>query len=121
MKEGGKGAHAFGEADWWGEDLFGIDNALVGNWPVVVIQDGKARIKGFKSIPDWYAKHGDLLEEAYGSLRPDVEPALVECRPHGLGPSSLGLTVCAQAFGDAIGNRVAGVRPGRCLRHPLSG
>ena len=32
MTEGGKGAHAFGEADWWGEDLFGIDNALVGNW-----------------------------------------------------------------------------------------
>lgn len=71
MTEGGKGAHAFGEADWWGEDLFGIDHALVGNWPVVVIEDGKARIKGMKSIPDWYAKHGDLLKkhmEAYGQM-----------------------------------------------------
>lgn len=71
MQEGGKGQHAFGEADWWGEDLFGIDNALVGNWPVVVIEDGKARIKGFKSIPDWYARHGDLLKkhmEAYGQM-----------------------------------------------------
>ncbi len=71
MTDGGRGAHAFGEADWWGEDLFGIDNALVGNWPVVVIEDGKARIKGFKSIPDWYAKHGDLLKkhmEAYGQM-----------------------------------------------------
>ncbi len=71
MTDGGKGAHAFGEADWWGEDLFGIDNALVGNWPVVVIEDGKARIKGFKSIPDWYAKHGELLKkhmEAYGQM-----------------------------------------------------
>ena len=71
MTEGGKGAHAFGEADWWGEDLFGIDHALVGNWPVVVIEDGKARIKGMKSIPEWYAKHGDLLKkhmEAYGQL-----------------------------------------------------
>ena len=61
MKEGGKGMHAFGEADWWGKELFGIDNALVGNWPVVVIEDGKAVIKGFKSIPEWYDKHGDLL------------------------------------------------------------
>ena len=63
MTDGGTGKHAFGEADWWGADLFGIDNALVGNWPVVVIEDGKARIKGFKSIPDWYARHGDLLKK----------------------------------------------------------
>ncbi|MBY8974603.1 ABC transporter substrate-binding protein [Rhodobacteraceae bacterium NNCM2] len=71
MKAGGKGKHAFGEADWWGTDLFGIDNALVGNWPVVAIEDGKARIKGFKSIPDWYDRHGDLLKkhmEAYGQM-----------------------------------------------------
>jgi branched-chain amino acid transport system substrate-binding protein len=71
MKEGGTGKHAFGEADWWGKDLFGIDNALVGDWPVVVIEGGKARIKGFKSIPEWYAKHGDLLKKhmaAYGQM-----------------------------------------------------
>ncbi len=71
MKEGGKGLHAFGTADWWGKDLFGIDNALVGNWPVVVIEGGKARIKAFKSIPEWYAKHGDLLKKhmaAYGQM-----------------------------------------------------
>ncbi len=63
MTDGGTGKHAFGEADWWGKDLFGIDNALVGNWPVVTIEDGKARIKAFKSIPDWYAKHGELLKK----------------------------------------------------------
>lgn len=71
MKEGGTGLHAFGEAKWWGKDLFGIDNALVGNWPVVVIEGGKARIKGFRSIPDWYDRHGDLLKkhmEAYGQM-----------------------------------------------------
>lgn len=71
MKEGGKGKHIFGTADWWGKDLFGIDNALVGNWPVVAIEGGKARIKGFKSIPEWYAKHGGLLKkhmEAYGQM-----------------------------------------------------
>ena len=63
MTESGQGAHAFGTANWWGEDLFGINNALVGNWPVVVIEDGKARIKAFKSIPEWYDKHGDLLKK----------------------------------------------------------
>ncbi len=61
MKADGTGAHAFGEAKWWGKELFGIDNALVGNWPVVVIRDGKARIAEYRSIPEWWAKHGDLL------------------------------------------------------------
>jgi len=71
MKAGGKGLHIFGEADWWGKDLFGIDNALVGNWPVVAIENGKAVIKGFKSIPEWYARHGELLKKhmaAYGQM-----------------------------------------------------
>ncbi len=71
MKADGTGKHAFGAANWWGTELFGIDNALVGDWPVVVIEDGKARIKGFKSIPDWYDKHGDLLIKhmtAYGQM-----------------------------------------------------
>lgn len=63
MQDGGKGKHAFGDADWWGEELFGISNALVGAWPVVAIEDGKAVIKEFRSIPDWYAKHGELLRK----------------------------------------------------------
>ncbi len=63
MQDGGKGAHAFGDADWWGEDLFGIDNALVGDWPVVAIENGKAVIKGFGNIPAWYEKHGELLKK----------------------------------------------------------
>jgi branched-chain amino acid transport system substrate-binding protein len=71
MTEGGTGKHAFGDARWWGEDLFGIDRALVGNWPVVAIEDGKARIKEFRSIPDWYDQHGELLKKhmaAYGQM-----------------------------------------------------
>ncbi|MCY3878465.1 MAG: ABC transporter substrate-binding protein [Rhodobacteraceae bacterium] len=71
MTGDGTGAHAFGTAEWWGEDLFGINNALVGNWPVVVIEGGKARIKEYKSIPEWYAKHGELLKKhmsAYGQM-----------------------------------------------------
>ncbi|MEZ5667033.1 MAG: ABC transporter substrate-binding protein [Alphaproteobacteria bacterium] len=61
MKEGGTGKHCFGAAEWWGKDLFGIDNALVGDWPVVVIRDGKAEIAEFKSIPAWWEAHKDTL------------------------------------------------------------
>ncbi|HXG80048.1 MAG TPA: ABC transporter substrate-binding protein [Methyloceanibacter sp.] len=68
MKDDGKGKHIFGEAEWWGKELFGIDNALVGFWPVVVIEDGKARIKQYKSIPAWWAKHKDLLIKHFEAL-----------------------------------------------------
>ena len=61
IKIGGKGQHVFGEAEWWGRELFGIDNALVGSWPVVTIQSGKARIVEFGSILDWWGRHGDIL------------------------------------------------------------
>ncbi len=61
MKFGGVGHHAFGEAVWWGRDLFGIDNALVGDWPVVMIEKGRARIQEFTSTIDWLKKHNDVL------------------------------------------------------------
>jgi branched-chain amino acid transport system substrate-binding protein len=61
MKLGGVGPHAFGEARWWGKELFGIDNALVGDWPVVTIVDGRARIQEFGSIASWLAKHQAIL------------------------------------------------------------
>ena len=61
MKKGGIGKHAFGDSVWWGKELFGIDNALVGDWPVVAIEDGKAVIKKFYSVPDWWDQHGDVL------------------------------------------------------------
>ncbi len=61
MKFGGVGHHAFGEARWWGDELFGIDNALVGYWPVVMIQNGRARIQEFSSILDWWGKNKALL------------------------------------------------------------
>jgi branched-chain amino acid transport system substrate-binding protein len=68
MKQGGTGKHAFGDASWWGKELFGIDNALVGNWPVVVIENGKAVIKEFRSIPEWWDKHGDLLVKHFTEM-----------------------------------------------------
>lgn len=61
MKRPGRVETVFGDADWGGRDVFGIDNALIGNWPVVRIEAGKARIVAFGSIPDWLARHGDLL------------------------------------------------------------
>lgn len=61
MKHSGEVMHAFGRASWWGEEIFGINNALVGDWPVVELRDGKARIAEFASIPDWLGRHGDLL------------------------------------------------------------
>jgi len=52
--------HIFGPAEWWGKELWGIDNALVGNWPVVTIQNGRARIVEYKNIPEWWAKNKDV-------------------------------------------------------------
>jgi len=80
MKAGGVGQHAFGEGQWWGRELFGIDNALVGDWPVVVIRQGKARIAEYRSTIDWWNRHGDLLVKhmrALGQMwdqREDAKP-----------------------------------------------
>lgn len=68
MKTGGVGKHVFGEGKWWGKELFGIDNALVGNWPVVTIRDGKAQIAEYRSVIDWWNRHGDLLTKHMRAL-----------------------------------------------------
>jgi len=61
MKMGGSANNVFGEARWWGRDLFGIDHALVGSWPVVQISGGKARIVEISPVLDWWDEHGQLL------------------------------------------------------------
>jgi branched-chain amino acid transport system substrate-binding protein len=68
MKQLGQVTHAFGKAQWWGQDMFGIDNALVGDWPVVTVQGGKARIVEFGSVPDWLARHEALLRDEMSAL-----------------------------------------------------
>ncbi|WP_366556773.1 ABC transporter substrate-binding protein [Aquibaculum sediminis] len=68
MKQLGHVTHAFGPARWWGRELFGIDNALVGDWPVVTIQQGRARIVEFRSISTWLSRHGALLKEEMQDL-----------------------------------------------------
>ena len=61
MRRGGVAKHAFGAARWWGQEIFGIDHALIGNWPVVAITEGQARIQEFKNIPQWWQEHGEVL------------------------------------------------------------
>jgi len=68
MKEGGKGKHAFGDALWWGKEMYGIDNALVGEWPVVVMENGKAVIKEYRSIPDWWGKNHTLMVKHFEDM-----------------------------------------------------
>lgn len=68
MKQLGQVTHAFGPAQWWGEEIFGISNALVGDWPVVTIQSGKARIVEFGSVSDWLQRHGKLLRNEMQEL-----------------------------------------------------
>lgn len=60
MQKGNTAPHVFGEASWWGEELWGKANALVGKWPVVTIEDGKATIQGFYDIRDWMGEKGNL-------------------------------------------------------------
>ncbi|WP_113911454.1 ABC transporter substrate-binding protein [Roseovarius dicentrarchi] len=68
MKQSGQVTHAFGPAQWWGDAMFGISNALVGDWPVVTVQDGKARITEFGSIPAWLKRHESLLRSEMSDL-----------------------------------------------------
>ncbi|MEX2648251.1 MAG: ABC transporter substrate-binding protein [Alphaproteobacteria bacterium] len=68
MKADGTGDHAFGPAVWWGEELFGINNALVGNWPVVQMQNGKAKIVEYGSIPAWWDKNKNLMIKHFEDL-----------------------------------------------------
>lgn len=62
MKRRQEMPHAFGPARWYGTQLFGIDNALVGDWPVVRIQDGHARIVTFGSVLKWLDRNEALLK-----------------------------------------------------------
>lgn len=53
--------HCFGPGMWWGRSVFGIDNSLITDWPVVVIKNGTPRIQEFKSMTDWWGKNKMLL------------------------------------------------------------
>ena len=51
----------FGGGDWWGSQLWGLDNALVGRWPVVVIENGRARIQEYGNVAGWLADNKEVL------------------------------------------------------------
>jgi branched-chain amino acid transport system substrate-binding protein len=53
--------HPFGPGKWWGKELWGLDNIIVGKWPVVVIEGGKTRIKEYGDVAAWLDKHTDVL------------------------------------------------------------
>jgi branched-chain amino acid transport system substrate-binding protein len=61
-------AHTFGAGHWWGSQLWGLDNAVVGRWPVVAINDGKARIQEFRSVYDWLQTNNDVLKKHMQAL-----------------------------------------------------
>ncbi len=51
----------FGGGSWWGSQLWGLDNVLVGKWPVVVVEEGKARIQEYGDVAAWLDANNDVL------------------------------------------------------------
>ncbi len=51
----------FGGGRWWGSQMWGLDNAVVGRWPVLVVEGGKARIKEYGDVAGWLDKNQDVL------------------------------------------------------------
>lgn len=60
--------HVFGPAVWWGDEMFGVDNAPIGKWPVVQIQQGKAVIVEMGDVKAWLDKNVDVLIRHYKDL-----------------------------------------------------
>ncbi|WP_434288731.1 ABC transporter substrate-binding protein [Celeribacter sp. SCSIO 80788] len=86
LKRGRRMPHAFGLANWWGTEVYGIDNALVGDWPVVAIREGRARIQEFGSVLNWLETYGEELMTELGAVgqlwhqrgKPDLARALAD-------------------------------------------
>lgn len=68
MKRAQQVPHTFGPARWTGRELFGTDNALIGDWPVVAIRNGRARIQEFGSVLSWLDLHGEVLARQLDEL-----------------------------------------------------
>ncbi len=51
----------FGGGRWWGKELWGRNNVVVGNWPVVRLEGGNVRIKEYGDVAGWLDKHSDVL------------------------------------------------------------
>ena len=51
----------FGGGDWWGSQLWGLDNVLIGRWPVVVVEGGKAQIQEYGDLAAWLDSNNETL------------------------------------------------------------
>lgn len=60
LKSNQSPSFVYGGGKWWGSQLWGKDNCVVGRWPVVVV-DGKARIQEFRSVSGWLDRNTDVL------------------------------------------------------------
>ncbi|MFC1950541.1 ABC transporter substrate-binding protein, partial [Chloroflexota bacterium] len=60
MKADPNPVHPFGPGRWLGTEIMGIDNSLVGAWPVGEIQDGNSVIVEMVDLADWYYNNIDL-------------------------------------------------------------
>jgi len=60
--------HVFGDAEWWGEEFFGVNSAALGKWPVVQMQNGKAVILEMGDVRAWVDKHLDVLKRHFDEL-----------------------------------------------------
>lgn len=60
--------HIFGPAKWWGQDVFGVNNALIGRWPIVQLQDAKAHIVEMGDVAGWMSENGDALIEKLSAV-----------------------------------------------------
>ena len=86
LKRGRRMPYVFGLANWWGTEVFGIDNALVGDWPVVAIRQGRARIQEFGSVLNWLEAHAERLQAElsrvdqlwHQRVKPDLAQALAK-------------------------------------------
>jgi len=53
--------HLFGPSNWWGKELYGVDNMLIGRVPVVEIRGGKRTIGDFRDLTSWIDSHFDAV------------------------------------------------------------
>ena len=58
--------HSFGPAQWWGAEIFGMDNLLVPTWPITAVKGDKPFIVDQLNLIDWLKTPGnkELLEES---------------------------------------------------------
>jgi branched-chain amino acid transport system substrate-binding protein len=61
LKSNSNPEFVFGGGQWWGSQLWGLDNSVVGRWPVVLVENGKARIQEYRSVSGWLAKNKSVL------------------------------------------------------------